>query len=103
MATSMSQGGRWSHYLLPSPSSLPQLMYIDVDDFSLTPITGTSYQPGNPPSANFTINSTAERDTTFQLQIHGETLISRINATTTVIIQRTVNVTITDGMLCVWN
>ena len=73
---------------------------VDVGDFRLTPITGTSYQPGNPPSANFTINTTAEGDTTFQLQIHGETMISRIHSTTPVIIQRTVNVTVIDGMLC---
>ena len=79
--------------------------YVDVDDFSLTPITGTSYQPGNPPSANFTIRGTAEGGTTVQLRIHGETLISRQDPTTPVIPQRTVNVTIIefDGMLCVWN
>ena len=87
-----------------SPSStFFSTTYIDYDDFSLAPITGTSYQPGDPPSANFTINSTAEGGTTFQLQIHGETMISRIYPTTPVIIQRTVNVTITAGMSCAWN
>ena len=77
--------------------------YVGDDDFSLTPITGTSYQAGNPPSANFTINGTAEGGTAFQLRIHGETMISHQHPTTTVIIQHTVNVTIIDGMLCVWN
>ena len=86
----------------PPSSTFYSTTNVDVDDFRLTPITGTSYQPDNPSSANFTINSTAEGGTTFQLRIHGETMISRQNPTTTVLIQRAVNITITDepGMLC---
>ena len=83
----------------PPSSTFSYTTNVGVDDFSLTHITGTSYQPGNPPSTNFTINSTAEGATMFQLQIHGEILRSLVHFTTPVIIQRTVNVTITDGMV----
>ena len=70
MAISVVKGHK-SHRLPPSSTT-----YIDQDDFSLTPINAISYQPENPPTARFTVHSTAENDTTFQLQIHGEILQS---------------------------